>query len=159
MREFFNNQKGLEFQPFDPKSGADLEIMDEILKENQGILNLVEKDIAGGADKSKGRPGMSAEQVLRIAIVKKLYEWSYRLLRERVEDSMLLRGLGYPGRHDGGRDQHSPSDGQQPALGLGSGNHSHLEQCSDRSPRGRRHLARPDPGREEEDESRLQRKE
>jgi hypothetical protein len=36
---------------------------------------------------------LSAEQVLRIAIVKQLYGWSYRLLRERVEDSMLLRGF------------------------------------------------------------------
>ena len=93
MRSIFDTQQGLDFQPFDPKAGAGLEKMDEILNANKGILKLVAGDIAGGADKSKGRPGMSAEQVLRVAIVKQLYGWSYRLLRDRIEDSVLLRGF------------------------------------------------------------------
>ncbi len=91
MRSIFDTQQGLDFQPFDPKAGAGLKKMDEILKANEKILVLVARDIAGGADESKGRPGMSAEQVLRVSIVKQLFEWDYRTLRDRIEDSVLLR--------------------------------------------------------------------
>lgn len=91
MRNIFDTQQGLEFQPWDPRAGAELEKMDEILKENQEILKRVGEDISAGVDTRKGRPGMSAEQVLRVAIVKQLYSWDYRLLYERIEDSRRLR--------------------------------------------------------------------
>jgi IS5 family transposase len=90
MRFIFSDQKDLEFQPFDPRDGAELAKIDEILKNND-VLKDVEKDLTRGVSKSKGRPGMSSEQVLRALIVKQLYDWDYRLLRERVLDSTLLR--------------------------------------------------------------------
>src|SRR4030042_3595804 len=92
MRYLLDQQMHLDFQPFDPKSGILLKKMDEILKNNEKVLSFVMKDIAVGS-KLQGREGMSAEQVLRIAIIKQLYSWDYRTLRERVEDSCILRNF------------------------------------------------------------------
>ena len=93
MRYLHDRQMPLEFQPFDPKSGAILKKIEEVLKDKDDILRFVLKDITGGKSKFKGRDGMSAEQVLRVAITKQLYDWDYRTLRDRIEDSSILRSF------------------------------------------------------------------
>jgi len=91
MRRIFNPQSGLEFHPADEKSRAQLEAMDRILKENEQVLKMVAKDLSAGTNSKTGRPGMSADQVLRVAIVKQLYGLSYQLLFQRLDDSNQLR--------------------------------------------------------------------
>lgn len=91
MRRIFNPQLGLEFHPADKKSKAMFEAMDRILKENDHVLDKVAIDLSEGNDPKNGRPGMSAEQVLRVAIVKQLYSLSYQLLFQRLDDSNQLR--------------------------------------------------------------------
>jgi len=91
MRRLFNPQKLLEFNPGDKKVRAELEMMDKILKARKGILEIVAKDVQGEADADTGRPGMSADQVLRMAIVKQRYQLSYDELHDRVADSVNLR--------------------------------------------------------------------
>jgi IS5 family transposase len=91
MRRLFNQQKMLEFNPGNKKVRAELEMMDKVLKSREGILELVAKDIQGEADGDTGRPGMSADQVLRMAIVKQRYQLSYEELSDQVSDSVNLR--------------------------------------------------------------------
>ncbi len=100
MRSTHDEQLSFEYRPGNEKIGKEIEEMDKILKNNDDILRLVEKDILAGADKHTGRPGMSAEQVLRALVVKQLYDFSYRRLYERLEDSIRLRRFcGYEWTH------------------------------------------------------------
>jgi len=91
MRRKVDHQTTLEFMPMDPKTKEFLEKMDEILKANSEVLDRVAEDLAAGADPDNGRPGMSAEQVLRVAIAKQLFGWGYQVLFHRIDDSFALR--------------------------------------------------------------------
>jgi len=91
MRRHSNPQGMLDFSPWDPKIRAELEIMNKVLREREEVLDLILKDIRGDADPDDGRPGMSAEQVLRVAITKQRYQLSYDLLYERLSDSINLK--------------------------------------------------------------------
>ena len=91
MRRHSNPQGILDFSPWDPKIRAELEIMNKVLKARDEILDLILKDLQGSADPKNGRPGMSAEQVLRVAILKQRYQVSYDLLYERLSDSINLK--------------------------------------------------------------------
>lgn len=81
----------LDFLVVDPKDKETFEIMDKILKSADRELDLVLADLTTGVDLSVGRTGMSAEQVLRMAIVKQIYGFSYQQLSARVADSNMLR--------------------------------------------------------------------
>lgn len=72
-----------------------MEKMDDILNANPQIADWVWQDLRGAkcARVSTGAKGMTAEQVLRFAIVKARLELSYRALADRVEDSIALREL------------------------------------------------------------------
>lgn len=91
MRLSRNNQMVLEFTPMDAEKLEELEIMDGILKKADRILDLVTADLCEGVDLDCGRPGMSAEQVLRMALVKQMHKLSYEKLYDRVHDSIALR--------------------------------------------------------------------
>ena len=73
MRRHSNPQGMLDFSPWDPKIRAELEIMNKVLREREEVLDLILKDIRGDADPDDVRTGMSAEQVLRVAITKQRY--------------------------------------------------------------------------------------
>jgi IS5 family transposase len=91
MRDILSGQGTLDFTPMDDETKEEFEKMDKILRSAKKVLHAVDADLLGEADPSKGRPGMSAQQVLRMALVKQLYGWSFRELRRRVEDSITLR--------------------------------------------------------------------
>ena len=69
MRDLRDADMWLDFTPIDPETREKFEIMDKILKSADRELDLVLADLTEGVDLGDGRPGMSAEQVLRMAIV------------------------------------------------------------------------------------------
>ena len=71
----------------------DLRKMDEILRENDTLVDFVWQDLTKDKKHKSGRPGMNAIQVLRVAIVKSLYQLPYRDLEDRLSDSIRLRSF------------------------------------------------------------------
>ncbi len=59
----------------------------EILDSNSSIYDLVLQDLGGPADNEVGVRGMTAEQVLRVAIIKQMEGYSYRELAFHLVDS------------------------------------------------------------------------
>ena len=58
-------------------------------------LDAVRRDLTGGrkVSVSKGRKGLSAEQVLRAELVKQMFDVSYDELAFHLEDSLQLRAF------------------------------------------------------------------
>lgn len=77
----------------------ELEAIDEILVLNPGIARLIWKDLGGDETGRVGRPGLSAEQVLRAAIIKQMNGFSYEQLAFHLADSrsyMRFCGFTHP---------------------------------------------------------------
>jgi hypothetical protein len=72
------------------KANAKLHKMDQIMDANPQIIELVHNDLTQGLSKA-GAWGMSAEQVLRSAIIRQLKQYSYRELADRLQDGVCLR--------------------------------------------------------------------
>ena len=72
------------------KPDTTLKKMDVIIDENPDILEAVHADLTGSLKKS-GRKGLSAERVLRSAILKQYKSYSYRELHKRLNDGVSLR--------------------------------------------------------------------
>lgn len=74
---------------------AELCVMSEVLDANISVLGRVRADLLGveKADARRGREGMSAEQVLRAALLKQMWEFSYEDLAFHLEDSSLFRSF------------------------------------------------------------------
>lgn len=69
------------------KRARELTAIDRILVANPSAAEAVWKDLQGGPLTKKGRPGLSADQVLRAAIVKQMNGYSYSDLAFHVADS------------------------------------------------------------------------
>lgn len=96
MRGIRSPQRGFDFNPIDPQVQEKFEVMDKILQSTRCELDLVLADLTEGVDLSTGRTGMSADQVLRMVLVKQMYGYSYEQLHARVSDSICLRNFcGY----------------------------------------------------------------
>jgi len=77
----------------------ELEAIDQILISNPGIAKLVWKDLHGDQTRGRGRPGISAEQVLRAALIKQMNGFSYEELAFHLADSrsyMRFCGFTHP---------------------------------------------------------------
>jgi len=77
----------------------ELESIDQILVLNPGIARLIWKDLRGDEAGRIGRPGLSAEQVLRAAIIKQMNGFSYTQLAFHLADSrsyMRFCGFTHP---------------------------------------------------------------
>lgn len=72
------------------KPSKKLEKMSAILDDNPDIVLAVHGDLTDGSTDS-GSHGMSAERVLRCAVLKQYKQYSYRELWERLEDSVSFR--------------------------------------------------------------------
>lgn len=88
-----------EATPDHPKA-KELSRISEILDSNSTIYNLVLQDL-GTAGNDTGARGMSAEQILRAAIIKQMEEFSYRELAFHLMDSRAYSwfcriGIGRP---------------------------------------------------------------
>ena len=95
MRLIRNPQTAFAFQHTRTSAKAQWQKIDAILDANPRIAELVWRDLNRTKDaktkRSTGAKGMTAEQVLRFAIVKMREELSYRALADRVDDSIVLR--------------------------------------------------------------------
>ena len=79
-----------EATPDHPKA-KELAKISEILEENRSIYDLVLQDLTGPESKATGASGMTAEQVVRAAIIKQMEGYSYRELEFHLADSRTFR--------------------------------------------------------------------
>ena len=95
MRLIRDPQTTFSFQHTRTSGREQWQNIDAILQANPAIAELAGQDLDrtadGGAKHASGAKGMTAEQVVRFAIVKARLELSYRELGDRVDDSILLR--------------------------------------------------------------------
>jgi IS5 family transposase len=93
MREKLQKQMPLMNPATDHDQAKELEAIDAILKKHPTICDLVYQDLCANrcAKTSSGARGMSAEQVLRAAIVKALFGFTYKELAFHLIDSRTLR--------------------------------------------------------------------
>jgi IS5 family transposase len=75
------------------KVARELEAISLVLDQNPGILDLVFQDLVKYQRTDTGRDGMTAEQVLRCAILKQSRELTYEELAFHLEDSMAFRSF------------------------------------------------------------------
>lgn len=67
-----------------------LKKMDAVLNQNHRIIEIVHDDLTGGSQ-STGAHGISAEQILRTAVLRHLKSYSWRELAMRLNDGICLR--------------------------------------------------------------------
>jgi len=67
-----------------------LKKMDTVLNQNQRIVGIVHDDLTRGIQ-STGADGISAEQILRTAVLRHLKRYSWRELAKRLNDGICLR--------------------------------------------------------------------
>lgn len=92
MRKICEKQLPLtDTAPVHPKVDA-LEKISRILDQNSSIYDLVAQDL-GPADHATGAEGMSAEQVIKVAIIKQMEGYSYEELAFHLEDSRAYRSF------------------------------------------------------------------
>lgn len=95
MRLVADRQSTLVFYQSSHSFKQEWEMISAILDAKPQIVELVWRDLAsdqqGQPKKQAGAKGMTAEQVLRFALVKMKEQLSYRGLRDRVDDSIVLR--------------------------------------------------------------------
>src|SRR6516165_8839681 len=64
----------------------------KLIDEHREIVEQVRRDLLRGLRRPKtGRRGLTPQQVLRSLVLKRVKNWDYRELRERIADGMTLR--------------------------------------------------------------------
>ena len=77
--------QGVELEPA-------LASIERFVQQHGELVDLVYRDLRRGLKHpGQGRPGMTAEQVLRSFILKSIKDWDLRELRERIADGLTLR--------------------------------------------------------------------
>ena len=89
MRQVRENQPSFPLHQCEHRHGKELEQVSRILDENPTLSEVVVQDLE--SDSGRGAPGMSGEQILRCAVIKKLEGLSYDRLAFALEDSLTLR--------------------------------------------------------------------
>jgi IS5 family transposase len=77
----------------DHRLGDELRMASQILDDNPEILHSVLQDLSDKVDPENGSPGLSAEQVLRCAVLKNWHGLSYQRLAFHLSDSMSFRAF------------------------------------------------------------------
>ena len=94
MREKRKKQLPLMHLSSDHAQARELECISRILDAEPTIADWVHQDLCRSQHlRDTGANGMSAEQVLRAAIVKQMFSYSYELLPFHLMDSISLRGF------------------------------------------------------------------
>jgi IS5 family transposase len=93
MREKFQKQMPLMSHIKDHPQNQELEMISNIIDDNPIISSHILQDLNAGKVEAQraGAKGMSADQVLRCAIVKIMFEFSYEELAFHIVDSQSLR--------------------------------------------------------------------
>jgi IS5 family transposase len=103
MRKISEKQMPLMPTKIDHPQAEELDAISRILDRNPIIYDLAMQDLSSGSEKSKaGARGMTAEQVVRAAIVKQMFEFSYKDLAFHLIDSVSLRRFCFIGIADNG---------------------------------------------------------
>ena len=69
-----------------------LQAISDFIDEHQEIVEQVRRDLVRGLKRPEsGRRGLTPAQVLRSLVLKRVKNWDYRELRERIADGMTLR--------------------------------------------------------------------
>ncbi len=93
MRQKFTSQMSL-FAPMARNSIVkELEQISNIIDDNPRLMDLVFDDIAGTSRTDTGRNGLTAEQVLRCAVLKQYRQLTYEELAFHLEDSDAFRSF------------------------------------------------------------------
>ena len=71
----------------DHQLANELKVISRILDDNPQTLERIVQDLSDRVDSSVGAPGLTAEQVLRCAVIKQLHQFSYRKLEFHLVDS------------------------------------------------------------------------
>jgi len=93
MRQKRRKQLNIFHAAFKKDIGKELEVMSQILDAKPEMLNRVFKDVVGTSQCDLGRRGMTAEQVLRCAILKQHRNLTYEELSFHLEDSQSFRAF------------------------------------------------------------------
>ncbi|MFQ5993176.1 MAG: transposase, partial [Nitrospiraceae bacterium] len=91
MRNMMRKQLPLMQAFIEHEHAQELAAMSEALDQCSGVLERVEQDLLQDRDPSLGRPGLSAEQVVRALVVKQLNGFSYEELSFHLADSTCYR--------------------------------------------------------------------
>jgi len=92
MRQPFQEQLPLSGPAIPHAHARELEAMDRLLKANPAMAELVLQELSEELTyPDRGRPAMTAEQVLRAAVVKQMNGFSYQLLHFHLLDSISYR--------------------------------------------------------------------
>lgn len=92
MRKTSKKQMPLMPQSLDHPRAAELDAINRILEASPTISDFAMQDLSPGAAKCRaGANGMSAEQVVRTAIIKQMFGFSYQDLAFHLVDSVSLR--------------------------------------------------------------------
>jgi IS5 family transposase len=100
-----NSKKQMPLMPpkIDHPQAEELDAISCILDRNPIIYDLAMQDFSSSSKKSKaGAKGMTAEQVVRAAIIKQMFEFSYKDLAFHLIDSVSLRRFCFIGIADKG---------------------------------------------------------
>jgi IS5 family transposase len=91
MRDKSEKQMPLTAPIIDHPKAVELKTISNILEQNTTILDSILEDLNRGRKKKRtGANGMTAEQVLRAALVKQMFGYSYRDLAFHIADSVSL---------------------------------------------------------------------
>jgi len=77
----------------------ELQEIGRLLDVNPQVYELIQADLVSHCDASKGRVGLSAEQVLRVLIVKQINGFTYKELAYHLADSFTYREFCRLGPH------------------------------------------------------------
>ncbi len=103
MRKISKKQMPLMPPKIDHPQAQELNAISCILDRNPTIYNLTMQDLSPkGKNSKKGANGMTAEQVVRAAIVKQMFQFSYKDLAFHLVDSHSLRRFCFIGIADKG---------------------------------------------------------
>ncbi|MDD5758938.1 MAG: ISNCY family transposase [Desulfobulbaceae bacterium] len=93
MRRKLNPQLNLFTTMARNKIAKELQLISQVLDATPKVLDLVYQDLVRSARPTTGREGMTAEQVLRCAILKQYRQLTYEELAFHLEDSSSFRGF------------------------------------------------------------------
>jgi len=93
MRQKFNPQLNLFMTMSRNKIAKELQQISQVLDATPKVLDLVYQDLVRSSRPTTGREGMTAEQVLRCAILKQYRQLTYEELAFHLEDSDSFRGF------------------------------------------------------------------
>lgn len=93
MRQLFQEQPSLTGPIIEHRHAEELAVIDGILRDHPAIIEWVLQDLQCGVSARGGREGMTADQVLRAALLKQMESWTYDELHFHLLDSLTYRGF------------------------------------------------------------------